>query len=95
MPCPNDCGGHGSCHQAKCTCDDGWQGGDCTEAAPPDTRVGMVWWKVLLLQLPVAIAGVAGGWFTKWAIDRRNRQKMRNILQAEAQRPFVSAPPGS
>ena len=24
------------------------------------------------------------GWLTKYAIDRRNRQRMRNILQAES-----------
>ena len=42
------------------------------------------------LKLGFATLGTA-----KYAIDRRNRQRMRNILQAEAQRPFVSAPPSS
>ena len=95
MPCPNDCGGHGTCASARCVCDEAWQGADCTEPAPADGRAGLRWWEVLLIQLPVAVGGVAGGWLTKYAIDRRNRQRMRNILQAEAQRPFVSAPPGS
>ena len=95
VPCPNDCGGHGTCHQARCMCDDGWAGADCTDLAPDDNKKGLLWWEVALIQLPVAFVGVCLGWLTKYAIDRRNRQRMRNILQAEAQRPFVSAPPSS
>ena len=50
---------------------------------------------MLLLQLPLVLLGGSAGWGVKWWYDRRSRQRMRTILQAEAQRPFVSAPPGS
>ena len=95
MACPNDCGGHGSCHLSACTCDVGWLGADCGQQAPPDTRQGLPWWGVLLLQAPLVLLGGGAGWGVKWWYDRRSRQRMRTILQAEAQRPFVSAPPGS
>ncbi len=28
-PCPDNCGGHGTCQANQCVCDSGWEGANC------------------------------------------------------------------
>ena len=63
---------------------------DCSQEAPL-TDSGIVGaWSCALLQLPIAGFGVFIGWAIKHALEQRQRAKMREILQADAQRPFMS-----
>ena len=90
LSCPGECSGHGECANAKCYCADGWRGLDCSQEAPL-TDSGIVGaWSCALLQLPIAGFGVFIGWAIKHALEQRQRAKMREILQADAQRPFMS-----
>ena len=93
MPCPNHCSYAGTCVFAKCFCDEGAQGSDCSLPAPPTPSSGVAIWKVVLLCVPLA-AGAAGlGWLAKLAVDKRKLRRMRELLAQEAQRPFVSGLP--
>jgi hypothetical protein len=94
VPCPNHCSNRGECRFAKCYCDEGWKGADCTEPAPQKRSEGVPLW-VAALVVPVLFGiGIGIGWGIKHAVDVQQRRKMREILQKEAQRPFVSGPPG-
>lgn len=44
----------------------------------------------LLLLLPVGLMGGLLGWWVRHLLEQRQRRKMREILQQEAQRPFSS-----
>ena len=90
--CPSNCSAHGKCGLAI-FCDDGWQGVDCSLHAQREDTGAMAVWKVVALQFPVALLGALLGWGVKHAADSRQRKKMREILQQEAQRPFISGLP--
>ena len=93
VQCPNGCSGHGTCSHAKCFCDDGWRGADCSLVGVVADTGAVALWKVLLLQIPMATVGALLGWGVKHVADSRQRRKMREILQQEAQRPFISGLP--
>ncbi len=93
VPCLNQCSHRGECIQAKCFCDHGWEGPDCSAQAPPEEHTGVPIWAVAMMQPIIVFIGVGVGWGAKHLMDVQQRRKMREILQHEAQRPFVSGPP--
>ena len=91
VPCPGQCSGHGECHAARCYCEPGWHGEACDIVVPivdSGCNVGLA--SAVLVQLPVALVGLGIGWGFKYAAEQRQRAKMREILQQDAQKPFVS-----
>ena len=49
-------------------------------------------WTCVGLQVAVVALGMLIGWGLKHALEQRQRAKMREILQQDAQRPFMSGP---
>jgi len=94
VPCPAGCSGHGKCSLGKCYCSDGWRGADCATATAAAQSTGIGLGSALLLLAAVTIVGGLMGYGVKAAIEQRQRAKMREILQQEAQRPFSSGLPG-
>ena len=90
VPCLNDCSGHGTCANAKCYCNSGWRGADCSMPGPTEESELFGVWTCVLIQVPVALIGGLLGWGAKRAVEQRQRAKMREILQSDAQRPFAS-----
>jgi len=90
VPCPAQCSGHGTCALARCYCDDGWRGADCATPASRSDNGLIGIWNCLLLLLPVGLMGGLLGWWVRHLLEQRQRRKMREILQQEAQRPFSS-----
>ena len=48
----------------------------------------------MLLDVVVIATGIILGWIIKGFLEQQQRQKMREILSAEAQRPFTSGAAG-
>ena len=90
VPCLNDCAGHGTCANAQCYCNAGWHGTDCSKPAPTTESELVGVWACVLVQMPVLLVGGLLGWGAKRAVEQRQRDKMRAILQQDAQRPFAS-----
>ena len=90
-PCPGQCSGHGECLGARCFCAPGWRGAACEEAAPEaNSGCHVSLPQAILAQVPFAILGLGVGWGIRFAAAERQRAKMREILQEDAQRPFAS-----
>ena len=90
IACPGECHGHGTCANAQCYCDDGWRGSDCSQEAELAASDVVGVWTVVGLQLLIGGVGIAIGWGARYLVQQRQRAKMREILQADAQRPFQS-----
>ena len=91
VPCPGQCSGHGECLGARCFCAPGWRGAACEEAAPEaNSGCHVSLPQAILAQVPFAILGLGVGWGIRFAAAERQRAKMREILQEDAQRPFAS-----
>ena len=93
VPCPASCSGHGTCSQARCYCDEGWQGTDCATPAVVTKGEGVSSGSAAMLLGALTAISALGGWGVKHAVEQRQRRKMREILQQEAQRPFSSGLP--
>jgi hypothetical protein len=95
VACPGQCNGRGTCANAKCYCEPGWKGEACEAAAPlVDRGCNVSLWTAGLSQLPVVFLGLLIGWGIKHVMEQRQRAKMREILQQDAQRPFSSGASG-
>lgn len=90
VPCPAGCSGHGVCALAKCYCREGWRGADCATPTAATQVEGISLGTATLVLVVLASVGAGLGWGVRHALELRQRRKMREILQAEAQRPFSS-----
>ena len=90
IACPGECNGHGTCANAQCYCEAGWRGVDCATEAEVEASEMVGVWACVGIQLPIAAAGMMLGWGVRYAVQQRQRAKMREILQQDAQRPFQS-----
>ena len=88
--CPNECSGHGRCANARCYCETGWGGVDCALEVEKEESDVVGVWTCVGLQLPLIGLGLLVGWGANYAHQQRQRAKMREILQQDAQRPFAS-----
>ena len=90
LACPGECSGHGTCANARCYCEAGWRGVDCGIAAPKvESEIIGLWACIGVASLVVGL-GMSIGWGVRYALHERKRAKMREILQQDAQRPFMS-----